>query len=94
MTLIPRGLVQIGSCLRPRRSLFILANEPITCANKHLVRDSGSPILTCSSCHENVWVFQVGKGRLYIADLSQDEARLFREREHSVDAILRYIGAA
>lgn len=88
------GLFRLHDQLRPRRKLWVLPSSPITDWYGHRLADSGTThVLACRDCGALVWVFRGLKGRLYIADVSDDEARMFRELEYTVDQVLTYLGA-
>lgn len=97
------GLVRLNGQWRVRRMGWILANQPITCCNKHYLEDTGGHELhPCphrssshsTPCNARVWVHRGSHGRLWLADVSHEEIRMFRERELNVDGVLRYLGAA
>lgn len=94
MTKSPPGMVRVNNELTVRRMLWILPDSLLTCANEHMISDTGGTILTCESCQRQIWVMRAAHKRLYIADVSRDEADHFRDNALTNDEILRYLGAA
>ena len=96
------GLFRLDDQLRVRRAAWVDAEKQPTCWHGHALSDSGGSTLVCvhrpsplrPACGSMVWVHRFErKGRLWLADVASDEARMFRELELTVDDILRYFGA-